>query len=98
MNWIMRQLFFWLMWAGTKFANPFTNPVQFPLSFAQTSSAEKIHDLGGFDFHFIKVTGPVSYSNPAGIPITANLFGLRSLEWAVPVVCTNGAHDLSMDA
>lgn len=97
MNHLMKRLFSWLMWAGTLFANPFTNPKQFPTSFAQPASAEKIHDLGGFDFHFISVVGPVSYSNPGGIPITANLFALRALEWAVPTVCTNGAHDLAMD-
>jgi hypothetical protein len=97
MNHLMNRLFSWLMWAGTLFANPFTNPIQFPLSFNQPSSREKVHDIGGFDFHFIQVTGPVSYSNPGGIPITASLFGLRALEWAVPVVCSNGAHDVSMD-
>jgi hypothetical protein len=85
------------LFAGTLFANPFTNPKQFPTSFAQPASAEKVHDLGGFDFHFISVVGPASYTNPGGIPITASLFGLRALEWAVPVVCTNGAHDLAMD-
>jgi hypothetical protein len=98
MKHLMNRLFSWLMWAGTLFANPFTGPVKFPLSFAKASSQEKVHDIGGFDFALISVVGPVSYSNPGGIPVTASLFSLRALEWWTPTVCTNGAHDVAMDA
>jgi hypothetical protein len=97
-NRFLSRVFSWFMWAGTLFANPFTGPVKFPLSFAKAASQEKVHDIGGFDFSLISVVGPVSYSNPGGIPVTPSLFGLRSLEWWTPTVGTNGAHDISMDA
>ena len=73
----------------------FTNPKQFPTSFMQPGSAEKIHDLGGFDFHLIQVNGPTAYNNTgvfatSGIPITPGLFNLRALEWAMPQVANAG--------
>ena len=87
----------WLWWIpvvlfGTAF---FTNPTLFP--FGPKASASKIHDLGGFDFKMIQVTGPTLYPNPGGIVVQPSLFGLQSLEWWMPVCSSNGAHDLSMD-
>jgi len=97
MKHLMNRLFSWLLWAGTLFANPFTGPTVFPLSF-DPSSKEKVHDLGGRDVKLISVLGPASYTNPGGIPVTASLFGWRALEWWFPVASSNVAYDLSMDA
>ena len=97
MDHLVKRLFSWLMWAGTLFANPFTGPKVFPQSF-DPSSQEKVHDLGGRDVKMISVAGPVSYSNPGGIPVTPSLFGWRALEWWFPVASSNVAYDLSMDA
>jgi hypothetical protein len=72
-----------------------TSPILFPNG--PIASREKVHDIGGFDFKMLKITGPTSYANPGGILLTTNpaLFGLRVLEWVLPVVCSNGAHDLA---
>jgi hypothetical protein len=94
---MMKAVIRWFLLAGTMFANPFTGPTVFPQSF-DPSSKEKIHDLGGRDVKMISALGPVSYSNPAGIPVTASLFGWRALEWWFPVASNNVAYDLSMDA
>lgn len=75
----------------------FTAPKQFPSSFAQAASAEKVHDLGGFDFHVIQVTPPTQYPNPAGIPCPASLFACRSMEWVMPICTKLGLRDLAFD-
>lgn len=102
MNSFFKRLFSWFLWGGTIFLNPFTAPKQFPTSFAQAASAEKIHDLGGYDFHVLQVTGPASYTNSgvyatSGIPITAGLFALRTLEWVLPLCCSVGGFTLQFD-
>ena len=97
MNRFLSRVFSRFMWAGTLFANPFTGPSVFPQSF-DPSSKEKVHDLGGRDVKMISVAGPVSYTNPGGIPVTPSLFGWRALEWWFPVASNNVAYDLSMDA
>jgi hypothetical protein len=45
----------------------------------------------------LKITGPTSYANPGGIALTTNpaLFGLRAVEWVLPICGSNPAHDLS---
>jgi hypothetical protein len=102
MNRLIERLISWFLWAGTMFLNPATNPKLFPTSFAQASSAEKIHDLGGFDFKLAQLTGPASYTNSgvyatSGVPMTPSLFGLRALEWVVPICVATGGYDLQFD-
>jgi hypothetical protein len=75
----------------------FGSPTFFPYSFNSPSSQEKVHDLGGFDVKFIRVAGPSSYPNPAGIVLTPGVFGLRAIEWSCPAGCSNGAHDMAID-
>jgi hypothetical protein len=75
----------------------FGSPAFFPYSFNSPSSQEKVHDLGGFDVKFIRVAGPTSYPNPAGIVLTPSVFGLRAIEWSCPAGCSNGAHDMAID-
>jgi len=72
-----------------------SSPIQFPNG--PVASREKIHDLGGFAFVMLKITGPASYPNPGGIALTTNpgLFGLRVVEWVLPICGSNPAHDLS---
>jgi hypothetical protein len=96
MNRLMQRLLSFFLWAGTLFANPFTNASVFPLSF-DPSSKEKIHDLGGRDVKVISVLGPASYTNPGGIPVTAALFGFRALEWWFCIATSNVTYDTSMD-
>jgi hypothetical protein len=62
----------------------FGSPSFFPYSFNSPSSQEKVHDLGGFDVKFVRVAGPSSYPNPAGIVLTPSVFGLRAIEWSCP--------------
>ena len=75
----------------------FTLPVLFPTASPKAASQEKIHELGGFDFKVLQVTAPSAYPNPAGIPCPASLFGLRSLEWVLPVCTLLGLRELTLD-
>ncbi len=102
MNQFFDRLWRYVLFAGTLFLNPATNPKQFPTSFAQAASAEKIHELGGCDFHVLQLTGPASYTNSgtyatSGVPITPGLFGLRALEWVLPICVASGGYDLQFD-
>lgn len=75
----------------------FTAPVQYPTSFNKAASQERIHELGSMDFKVLQVTGPSAYPNPAGIPCPASLFGLRSLEWVLPVCNKVGTREYTLD-
>jgi hypothetical protein len=93
---MLKAVLRWFLFAGTKFMSSLpTSPVRFPNG--PVASQEKIHDLGGFDFKLLKITGPTAYANPGGIALTTNpaLFGLRQIEWVIPVCGSNPAHDLS---
>lgn len=75
----------------------FTAPVLYPTSFNKAASQERIHELGSMDLKVLQVTGPSAYPNPAGIPCPASLFGLRALEWVLPVCNKAGTREYTLD-